>query len=148
MARLSWRSASLLIGLGLVLLVFGFYRLQVAPALARAKQARASSFVRELGEKLLEHKAQHGSYPLTLLGFAAAKYEQPLDGWKRPYLYLSEGDWFILVSLGQDGLVGQDNLLILRREGSVDFGYGGSECRDLGVDLVFTDRGPIRLCGK
>ncbi len=96
---------------------------------------------------LSEYYEQHGSYPLELeQATSAIEWFSPIDRWGTPIVYLSNGDGFVLASMGMRGQPDGENYLAARmrapRQRAVE------ECWDPRVDQIVTDRGWYRGCGK
>jgi len=94
-----------------------------------------------------KHKLATGKFPLEL-----SEATQHLDGfsaedrWGTPFLYLSDGSFYVLISFGKGGQPDGDNY-IARWDQEPTVG-NPPECEHPETDQFVTDRGWSRLCGK
>jgi general secretion pathway protein G len=114
-----------LIEIMVVVFILGLLVTIVAPKIIgrsdEARRTKAAADIKAIEQALHLYKLDNGSYPTTEQGLKAlvAKPESgiiparwnpdgylekvPFDPWGRSYIYLSNGDKFILKSLGADG---------------------------------------------
>src|SRR5262245_65111866 len=117
-----------LIEIMVVVFILGLLVTLVAPKIMgrtdEAKRTKAAADLRALQQALNLYKLDNGTYPTTEQGLQAlvtkpqtgvvpAKWNPEgyiekvqTDPWGHPYLYLSNGDRYMLKSLGADGEVG------------------------------------------
>lgn len=110
---------------------------------------------RDIVSQLADYKRAHGRFPLAINGktFTSAPFQgggtSLLDPWSHPYLYFSDGTWFILVSCGEDGVPDRTDYLQIRNEPEVkQRRQVYSICGKYSADQVLSDRGEHRICGK
>lgn len=100
-------------------------------------------------EALADHRRNTGSYPLGLVDLlrptrvpgGIARGIPPRDAWDHPLRYFSDGEIFLLVSVGRDGESETEDYHELREAGSLLL-----VCDDPDADLVASDRGWHRRC--
>ncbi len=98
-------------------------------------------------EALREYHEQHGGYPLELEEAAGViEWFSPIDRWGTPIVYLSDGDGFVLASMGMGGQPDGENYLATRMRAPRR--QSAEECLNPRVDQIVTDRGWYRGCGK
>jgi len=120
-----------------------FYAYWLWPILMRGKQAGTLWDLQRIEEKLKKVQIETGRYPLDLSRITT-DLGMPTDRWGRPWVYLSDGEMFVLVSLGTDGRPDGTNYLGMRAEdGPVE-----NFCPDVNADQVVSDLGWHRRCGK
>lgn len=86
-------------------------------AIQRGRQARTVGDARTISNALGMYHQDFMSYPIasSWVGFSAVRNHlllykgnlNELDGWKREYMYTSDGDEYTLVSYGMNGIVDQ-----------------------------------------
>ncbi len=121
-----------LIEIMVVILILGLLATLVVQSLRgatdRAKITKAKADIAELKTALERYYLDNGSYPTTEQGLQAlvtrpttgpipAQYENggyvrqiPTDPWGHPYFYQSDGNSYVLKSLGADGVEGGDGV--------------------------------------
>ena len=103
--------------------------MQLLPSAEGAKADSTKVQIKALGAALDLYRLQNSSYPTTDQGLDALLHKPqvgvipdtwrgpylnsgnlPLDGWKRPFLYQSDGQTYVITSLGADGVEGGTGL--------------------------------------
>lgn len=136
----------LCIGIALALASEEYFR-WVRPFRDRVRQIENAANFQTFKSVLEHYYAENGEYPpriddaLRELGWYSGR-----DSWGNPVLYSSDGQIYILVSLGRDGLPDGTNYLMARQE--VRLVDSERTCVDFDADQILTDRGWVRACGK
>ena len=113
----------------------------------RANDATLSFYLASLAE----HRAETGAYPLTLIDLlrptrvpgGIARGIPPRDAWDHPLRFFSDGEMFLLVSVGRDGEPETRDYHVLREANRRE-----SVCDDPDADLVASDRGWHARCRR
>jgi general secretion pathway protein G len=122
---LKGREGFTLIEIMVVVFILGLLVTLVAPKIIgrsdEARRTKAAADIKAIEQALHLYKLDNGSYPTTEQGLKALVTKPdsgiipvrwnpdgylekvPFDPWGRSYIYLSNGDKFILKSLGADG---------------------------------------------
>ncbi len=111
----SVRRAFSLLELVLVMVIIGLLAAVAAYNLVgQAQQARidtSKQSIKVIEQALKSYNFHNGAFPTSTQGLGALvpKYleKMPLDGWKRPFTYLSPGPGgqeYVIVSAGKDGI--------------------------------------------
>lgn len=103
-------------------------------------------------DEIEEYHRAHGTYARSLETVLREMAKDPqlrnrftkLDAWGHPMLYRSDGRQFLLVSFGRDGLPDGSDYVAMRTAGKAD----NSPCGNPDADIIFSDRGELRTCGK
>ena len=128
------------------------YAFLIHPMLLRGRQIENLVDMRMYAVEIDRFRKTHGLYPASV---QAAIRESPdlrnmwpyhggLDRWGHRILYRSDGQRYLLVSYGRDGLPDGSDYEAMRAAG----GLQNETCSDLNADIVFSDRGELRNCGK
>lgn len=76
-------------------------------ALARGLSLRAWDAVKAVARAVEQYKARHGRLPARLRSLVPRYLQDvPSDPWGRPIVYTREGDGYLVVSYGADGIPG------------------------------------------
>jgi type II secretory pathway pseudopilin PulG len=120
-----------------------------------AQQLRNLATGRDIVNHLDNYKRTHGQFPLAINRntFRSPRLQGDdnslRDPWGHPYLYFSDGTWFILVSCGDDGVPDRTDYLQIRNEPEVkQRRQVYSICGKYSADQVLSDLGEHRMCGK
>ena len=103
-----------------------------------------------LGNFLSSYHDAHGTYPLTLeeaIPASVADRERYLlarDGYDHPLHYRSDGQQFLLVSYGADGVADSDPLAV----NDPEIASPTWACNDADRDTKYSSNGSVQLCGK
>lgn len=123
--------------------------LDPAPYVARQQQKNDRTMAHYL-EALAEYHRVHERYPHSLIDAVRPTRVPggivrgiPLrDAWGQPLRYFSDGEIFLLVSVGRDGEPDIEDYHLLRSEG-----VEREVCDRPGADIVVSDRGWHWRCG-
>lgn len=130
----------------LIVLVLAWL-LVIRPTSLALKQVGVFTDLETYSQALQGYHERFGRYPLELEEAASAiDWFSPVDRWGTPLVYLSDGDVFVLASMGKGGQPDGENYLGAREEIPVTKVNEG--CLDPSVDQIVTDRGWYRGCGK
>ncbi|MFI5399664.1 MAG: type II secretion system major pseudopilin GspG [SAR324 cluster bacterium] len=119
-----------LVVLVILALLAGIVTTQLLAPAETAKADATKVQIKALGAALDLYRLQNSTYPTTDQGLAALvripevgviptatwrgpylnSGNLPLDGWKRPFLYQSDGQTYVITSLGADGVEGGTGL--------------------------------------
>ena len=123
MKRLSGNAGFTLIEIMVVVFILGLLATLVVPAIMgqtdKARRVKAGSDVKAIEQALQLYKLDMGRYPAGGDGIAALVQGNqispdgylpkiPVDPWGNPYAYNSDGQSFVVKSLGADGQDGGD----------------------------------------
>ncbi|MFI5400125.1 MAG: type II secretion system major pseudopilin GspG [SAR324 cluster bacterium] len=118
-----------LVVLVILALLAGIVTTQLLAPAETAKADATKVQIKALGAALDLYRLQNSTYPTTDQGLAALLRKPevgvipdtwrgpylnsgnlPTDGWKRPFLYQSDGQTYVITSLGRDGVEGGTGL--------------------------------------
>lgn len=142
-----------LLGLGVLTVAAGVaYAIVLRPMRLRFKQVGNLVDMRGYEWAIRHFHETHASFPLSLPAVleearqlsAGERFAKGLDGWGHPVLYRSNGEQYLLVSYGRDGRPDGTDYVQMRAAGRWDNG----PCSDPDADIIFSDRGEHRTCGK
>ncbi len=121
----------------------------IRPTMLRFRQVGVLTDLVAYTSALRGYHEQHGGYPLELeKATGSIDWFSPIDRWGAPILYLSDGDGFVLASMGLGGQPDGENYLAARLRAPRQQADFVGECSNLQVDQIVTDRGWYRGCGK
>ena len=146
--RLVWSAGACAAALGLLAVVA--YALVIRPVHLRFEQVGNLVQMRRYTYALDEYRKAHGRYPASLrititeAGTSDPELRGQLDRWGHKVLYQAGDQRFLLVSYGRDGKPDGTDYEALRARNGRD----ETPCRDLDADIIFSDRGEHRTCGK
>ena len=111
------------------------YAAVVRPMLLRSTQITNLQTMRRFKGEVESFQRAHGAYPKSFSG---------LDAWGNAVSYTSDGRQYLLVSYGRDGRPDGSDYRAMRATGELR----NEPCADLNANIVFSDRGELRNCGK
>jgi len=125
------------------------------PLIRRAREVRNCADLQTYAHLLEDFQAAHGAYPISLsdavLRMRAnngySRYETFLDRYDQTVRYETNGRSFVLVSYGSDRLPESNEYWSYRGRPREPSQLDGHKCA-AGADIVFTDQGCFRCCGK
>lgn len=124
------------------------------PAMRRGRQVRNCADMQVYATLLHDYYDTHKTYPSALRdavsqmsGPSASGYRRLRDGYDRRVRYESRGQQFVLISYGSDGEPEAADYWSYRLRSQQTFEEEAQAC-NAGGDVVFTDRGCFRCCGK
>jgi len=145
------RTVLVVVFAGVATLGLGAYFGRVRPIQLGMKQVGNLVHMRGYVAALDDFREAHGRYPQTLKEASAdtklpqgERFVGGLDLWGHPVLYRSDGSTYLLVSFGRDGQPDGSDYAAMRAVGRLD----NSPCGNPDADIIFTESGELRTCGK
>ncbi len=144
-------AAGAAIGAAICALVLHIFVLK--PLATRGKQVHDLVDARAWVYVLDEYRELHGRYPDSLEEAIASRQGKKrlpplLDNWGNPFHYQSDGQAFLLVGFGRDGLCDRDEVRTYWEDASGSARDHRKTCDDPNNDTVLTEKGVQQSCGK
>lgn len=135
-----------LIAIGILsMLIVAAYVWPVRPFLFGMRQVRTIADGRTISICLEDFREKNGNFPSTLASAFPAGQTFRTDGWGNRWVYITDGQGFLLLSLGKDGHPDRTDYVVPRSSGRAVF---QRTCGRWNADQIISHQGIHQGCGK
>jgi Type II secretion system (T2SS), protein G len=137
------RSTKVVLLVGLIL--SAIYAWPVRPFILGMRQIRSIADGRSIAASLDQFRERHGVYPTHLAEALPANWKNLRDPWGHPWVYITDGSAFLLLSFGKDGIPDRNDYRLPLHSERVIF---VKTCGQWNRDQIISNLDVHQGCGK